>query len=47
MTIEDAIIKLAISYLAIGNQAKSCENFYLVGDNTNFKVRNYINIFCK
>ncbi len=47
ITIEDAFLKLAISYLAVGDQIKACENFYLIGDKTKFKVRNYINNFCR
>ena len=45
--IEDALIKLGISYLASGNQVEACKIFHLVGDNTKFKVRNYLNNFCK
>lgn len=47
ITIEDALIKLGISYLASGNQVDACEIFHLIGNNKNFKVRNYLNNFCK
>ncbi|OXA80414.1 hypothetical protein SAMN05444397_102182 [Flavobacterium aquidurense] len=46
-TIENAYVKLGISYLASGNQVEACEIFHLVGNNTKFEVRNYINNFCK
>ncbi|KQW98859.1 tol-pal system YbgF family protein [Flavobacterium sp. Root420] len=45
--IEDALIKLGISYLATGNQVEACKIFHLVGNNTKFEIRNYLNNFCK
>jgi hypothetical protein len=47
MTINDALKNLAISYLATGNQNLACENFKLVGNITDFSVRNYLLDFCK
>jgi hypothetical protein len=47
ITIENAYVKLGISYLASGNQMEACKIFHLVGNNTKFEVRNYINNFCK
>jgi hypothetical protein len=47
MTIDEALKNLAISYLATGNQNLACENFKLVGDITDFTVRNYLLDFCK
>ena len=46
-TVEQIYINLGISYLATNQIEKSCEVFKKVGDNTNFKVRNYLNTFCK
>lgn len=45
--IKNAMKRLAISYLATGNQNHACENFKLVGNITDFSVRNYLLDFCK
>jgi hypothetical protein len=45
--INNALKRLAISYLATGNQNLACENFKRVGDITDFTVRNYLLDFCK
>jgi tetratricopeptide (TPR) repeat protein len=44
--INNALKRLAISYLATGNQNLACENFKLAGDITDFTVRNYLLDFC-
>lgn len=46
-TLDQAYINLGVSYLATGNNQKACESFSHVGDETNFKVRNYLINFCK
>jgi tetratricopeptide (TPR) repeat protein len=43
----EAMIHLGICYLATGDPSKACENFKLVGDITDFSVRNYLLNFCK
>jgi hypothetical protein len=43
---EETMIKLGISYLAVGNNDKACETFNLIGDKTNFSIRNYLIDFC-
>ena len=45
--IDQIYINLGISYLASNEIQKSCESFRKVGDETNFKVRNYLKKFCK
>lgn len=47
ITIQEALKKLAISYLIIGDISLACENFKLIGNNTDFTIRNYINRFCQ
>lgn len=42
-----AFINLGISYLAVGNIANACKSFKIVGDKTNFEVRNYLINFCE
>lgn len=45
--IDQIYINLGISYLASNEIQKFCESFRKVGDETNFKVRNYLKKFCK
>lgn len=45
--IKDAMIKLAISYLAVGKNNEACEIFNSVGDKTDFEVRNFLLDFCQ
>lgn len=47
LTISEALIKLAISYLAIGDRINACKNFNQIGDVTDFRIRNYLVDFCK
>lgn len=44
--IEDANLKLAISYLATNQIENACKSFSSIGDKTKFKVRNYLINFC-
>jgi len=45
--VKEAMIKLAISYLAVGKNREACEVFNGVGDKTDFEVRNFLLDFCK
>ncbi|MBD1422413.1 hypothetical protein [Sphingobacterium chuzhouense] len=42
----DLIIHLGISYIATEQKEKACNTFRLIGDETNFRVRNYLKFFC-
>lgn len=44
--LDTALIKLGISYLAIGKQEDACKTFKKVGDLTNFRVRNFLINYC-
>lgn len=44
--IKESMIKLGISYLAVGKVQEACETFELVGDKTDFEIRNYLLDFC-
>ena len=43
---ENALLISGISFLALNRNEKACEAFELIGDKTNFKVRNYLIDFC-
>lgn len=45
--IKDTMIKLAISYLAIGKNKEACEVFNSVGNKTDFEIRNFLLDFCE
>lgn len=45
--IKDAMIKLGISYLAVGKNKEACEVFNSVGNKTDFEVRNFLLDFCE
>ncbi len=44
---KDLLIKLGISHLATNQFDEACKSFYLVGNEYNFSVRNYITNFCQ
>jgi len=44
--IKECRLKLAISYLAIGKNEDACKTFNLIGDKTDFEIRNYLIDFC-
>lgn len=44
---ENALLISGISFLALGQNKKACESFSLIGDKTNFKVRNFLIDFCE
>ncbi len=46
LTIKQAMIRLGIAYLALGNKEQACTTFTSVGDHTDFQLRHYINDFC-
>lgn len=46
-SLDQAFINLGVSYLVMKNTSKACEAFHKVGDQTNFKVRDYLLNFCK
>ncbi len=46
-TIDQANLKLGISYLGTNQIAKACTTFRSIGDKTNFTVRNYLINFCE
>ncbi|TAE80972.1 MAG: hypothetical protein EAY81_10090 [Bacteroidetes bacterium] len=43
---KECLIKLAISYLAIGNMDAACNTFNQIGDKTDFQIRNYLIDYC-
>lgn len=45
--IQEANIKLGISYLATNQTEKACSVFQNIGDATDFRIRNYVIYFCK
>lgn len=47
MRLQDAYIKLGISYLAVGKNDQACVSFKKAGGLTDFEVRNYLINFCK
>lgn len=44
--IKECLIKLGISYLAIGKNEDACKTFDYIGDRTDFEIRNFIIDFC-
>ena len=46
LTLKDALKRLGISNLAIGNLTEACINFRTIGDETDFEIRNYLKKFC-
>ena len=46
LTIKQAMIRLGIAYLALGNKEQACAMFTSAGDHTDFQLRHYINDFC-
>lgn len=44
---DDLVIRLGIAYLRTGQAEKACKTFRILGEETNFKVRNYLRFYCK
>lgn len=44
--IKECLIKLGISYLAIGKNEDACKTFNSIGDKTDFEIRNFLIDFC-
>lgn len=44
--IEESMVKLGVSYLAVGKIKEACQTFNQIGDKTDFKIRNYLLDFC-
>jgi len=43
----DYIIHLGIAYLATNQKEKAASTFRKLGDETNFKIRNYLRFYCQ
>lgn len=44
--IKESMIKLAVSYLAVGNLEEACKTFNQIGSTTDFEIRNYLIDYC-
>lgn len=45
--IKESMIKLGVSYLAVGKNQEACQTFYEIGDKTDFEIRNFLSDFCE
>lgn len=45
--VKECLIKLGISYLAIGQNENACKIFSKIGNKTDFEIRNYVIDFCE
>lgn len=45
--IDEANLKLGVSYLGTNQIGKACKTFKSIGDITDFRIKNYLINFCK